>query len=98
MPSSNGAAPSFRWNSGRRCARAASWPTMCPLPTEEYFAMRLTGKTALITAAAAGIGRATALAFAREGAQVIAADVNGRELAALGALQTSIRPEVLDVT
>jgi len=60
--------------------------------------MRLAGKTALITAAAAGIGRATALAFAREGAQVIATDINGRELAALGALQASIRPEVLDAT
>ena len=37
---------------------------------------RLRGKTALVTAAAAGIGRATALAFAREGARVIATDVD----------------------
>ena len=37
---------------------------------------RLAGKTALITAAGAGIGHATALAFAREGAKVIATDVN----------------------
>ena len=33
---------------------------------------RLKGKTAFLTAAAAGIGRATALAYAREGARVIA--------------------------
>ena len=37
---------------------------------------RLAGKTAFVTAAAQGIGRATALAFAAEGAQVIATDVN----------------------
>jgi len=37
---------------------------------------RLTGKLAVLTAAAAGIGRATAEAFAREGAQVIATDIN----------------------
>lgn len=37
---------------------------------------RLSGKTALITAAGQGIGRATALAFAREGARVIATDIS----------------------
>jgi 2-keto-3-deoxy-L-fuconate dehydrogenase len=37
---------------------------------------RLQGKTALITAAGQGIGYATALAMAREGAQVFATDVN----------------------
>jgi 2-keto-3-deoxy-L-fuconate dehydrogenase len=35
---------------------------------------RLAGKTAFVTAAGAGIGQATALAFAREGARVIATD------------------------
>jgi 2-keto-3-deoxy-L-fuconate dehydrogenase len=37
---------------------------------------RLKGKVALLTAAAAGIGRATAEAFAAEGAKVIATDLN----------------------
>ncbi|MEQ8354600.1 MAG: SDR family oxidoreductase [Kiloniellaceae bacterium] len=36
----------------------------------------LAGKTALVTAAAQGIGRATALAFAAEGAEVVATDIN----------------------
>jgi 2-keto-3-deoxy-L-fuconate dehydrogenase len=39
---------------------------------------RLQGKTALITAAGAGIGRATAIAFANEGATVHATDVNDK--------------------
>jgi 2-keto-3-deoxy-L-fuconate dehydrogenase len=44
---------------------------------------RLAGKTAFLTAAAQGIGRATALAFAREGARVIASDVDEAGLASL---------------
>jgi 2-keto-3-deoxy-L-fuconate dehydrogenase len=44
---------------------------------------RLHGSTALVTAAAQGIGRATALAFAREGAQVLATDINMAGLATL---------------
>ncbi|MFN8007547.1 MAG: SDR family oxidoreductase [Terriglobia bacterium] len=38
--------------------------------------MRLKNKVAIITGAASGIGRATALLFAREGASVVVADVN----------------------
>ena len=38
--------------------------------------MRLEGKTALVTAAGQGIGRATVLALAAEGATVWATDVN----------------------
>jgi len=41
---------------------------------------RLAGKTAFITAAAQGIGRATALAYAAEGARVIATDLNETKL------------------
>jgi 2-keto-3-deoxy-L-fuconate dehydrogenase len=44
---------------------------------------RLRGKRALVTAAGAGIGRAAAIAFAREGAQVIASDIDATALAAL---------------
>ena len=44
---------------------------------------RLTGKTALLTAAAAGIGRATAGAFVAEGARVIATDLDATKLQGL---------------
>jgi 2-keto-3-deoxy-L-fuconate dehydrogenase len=56
---------------------------------------RLAGKTALVTAAAQGIGRATAEAFAREGPRVAATDVNDK---ALGALPAAIDRRRLDVT
>jgi 2-keto-3-deoxy-L-fuconate dehydrogenase len=46
---------------------------------------RLKGKRALVTAAAAGIGRAAAIAFTREGASVIATDVDEKGLASLKA-------------
>ena len=46
---------------------------------------RLEGKTAFLTAAGQGIGRATALAFAREGARVIATDIDAKALEALKA-------------
>jgi 2-keto-3-deoxy-L-fuconate dehydrogenase len=45
--------------------------------------MRLAGKCALVTAAGQGIGRAVAIAFAREGAQVLATDIDARSLATL---------------
>ncbi len=46
---------------------------------------RLKGKVAFCTASGAGIGRATAVAFAREGARVIASDVNEASFAELKA-------------
>jgi 2-keto-3-deoxy-L-fuconate dehydrogenase len=58
---------------------------------------RLEGKRALVTAAGQGIGRATALAFASEGAQVLATDINEVALAALAKEQTKVRTRRLDV-
>lgn len=59
---------------------------------------RLAGKIALVTAAGQGIGRATAEAFLREGAQVYAADINAGTLAELAALPgcTTLRLDVTD--
>lgn len=56
---------------------------------------RLAGKTAFVTAAAQGIGRATALAFAAEGARVIATDVNAEGAHAIAG--AAIRTARLDV-
>ena len=58
---------------------------------------RLTGKHILITAAAQGIGRASALACAAEGATVIATDIDAAHLASLAAAQPSIQTHLLDV-
>ncbi len=58
---------------------------------------RLAGKIALLTAAGQGIGRATALAFADEGALVWATDINESLLAALSHDRPGIRTRRLDV-
>ena len=55
---------------------------------------RLTGKFALLTASAQGIGRAVAEAFVAEGARVVATDVNQKALAGLAGAET----RRLDVT
>ena len=57
--------------------------------------MSLKGKTAVITAAGAGIGRATAVAFAEQGARVIATDINTNSFAELQKL--GIETSQLDV-
>src|SRR6185503_9077873 len=58
---------------------------------------RLAGKTAFITAAGQGMGRAAALAFAREGARVWASDMNPKTVGELDGKE-GIRARVLDVT
>jgi 2-keto-3-deoxy-L-fuconate dehydrogenase len=57
---------------------------------------RLAGKSAFVTAAGQGIGRAAALAYAREGARVIATDINEAALKLLAG--DGIATRVLDVT
>ena len=59
--------------------------------------VRLAGKTILLTAAAQGIGRASALAFADEGAHVTATDINEEKLAELAGID-GIETRPLDVT
>lgn len=55
---------------------------------------RLQGKRAFVTAAGAGIGRATAKLFAAEGAEVFATDIDENALATLEGMETRL----LDVT
>jgi 2-keto-3-deoxy-L-fuconate dehydrogenase len=59
---------------------------------------RLQSRRCLITAAGAGIGRASALAFAREGASVLATDIDPQGLLSLSLENGSIRTAALDVT
>ena len=59
--------------------------------------VRLKGKVTVVTAAGAGIGRATALAYAREGARVKATDISAEALASLRAEAPGIETETLDV-
>jgi len=58
---------------------------------------RLQGKTVLITAAAQGIGRASALACAAEGARVIATDIHAELLQSLAQASSGIETALLDV-
>lgn len=59
--------------------------------------MRLSGKRIFISAAAQGIGRASALACANEGAHVIATDINDDALKALSTEHENIETHRLDV-
>ena len=59
---------------------------------------RLFGKSALVTGAAAGIGRATAELFAREGARLVVADINTDGLSALRDSLANVTDDVAVVT
>lgn len=59
---------------------------------------RLEGKTAIITAAAQGIGRASAILLAEEGCRVIASDIDEKFLHELAGSRPGITPVILDVT
>lgn len=58
---------------------------------------RLAGKTCVVTAAGQGIGRASALAFAEEGASVWAVDINEESLRVLAGQQPGIRTRRVDL-
>jgi 3-hydroxybutyrate dehydrogenase len=60
--------------------------------------MRLNNKKIVVTAAAQGIGRATALAFAKEGANVIATDINEEKLNEIKENYSNIETYKLDST
>lgn len=61
--------------------------------------MRLANKLAVVTAAASGMGRAGVEAFVREGAQVVAVDINEEALLDLAsAVGPAVRPLVADLT
>ena len=59
---------------------------------------RLDSKSCLVTAAAQGIGRETAEAFAREGARVVATDINDSVLRQWAAAHPNVDCRQLDVT
>ena len=60
--------------------------------------MRLENKNIVVTAAAQGIGRSTAIAFAKEGANVIATDINEEKLIEIKANHSNIETYKLDST
>jgi len=60
--------------------------------------MRLNNKNIVVTAAAQGIGRATAIAYSKEGANVVATDINEEKLSELKSENSNITTEVLDST
>jgi 2-keto-3-deoxy-L-fuconate dehydrogenase len=65
---------------------------------QEFSIMRLQGKNVFVSAAGQGIGRASALAMAAEGAQVWATDVNEKLLAGYAGVAniTALKLDVLD--
>src|SRR5687768_8735394 len=88
----------------RRSPGGALWTIACRAPIGSQGLAgkrgdsmgRLEGKRAFLTAAGQGIGRATAEAFAREGAEVIATDADAGKLSGLESAGVA-RCEALDV-
>ena len=60
--------------------------------------MRLENKNIVVTAAAQGIGRATAIAFDNEGANVFATDINEEKLTEIKSSNSNIKTSKLDST
>src|SRR3954451_12164440 len=84
------------------CHRAA-FPCPDPMPSNaREDAMRLIDKVAIVTGAGAGIGKAIALAFAREGAHLVLSDIDvagvERTEQALGGAPDRSRRAHVDVT
>ncbi|MGY0022038.1 3-hydroxybutyrate dehydrogenase [Streptomyces sp. YJ-C3] len=69
-----------------------------PLPAPHAVPLDLGGRTALVTGAASGIGRACALRLAAAGAKVRAVDRDREGLGALAERTDGIEPYVLDLT
>ncbi len=68
------------------------------LTAEQPMPGRLSGKHCIVTAAGQGIGRASALLFASEGATVTAVDINAETLASLAAEAPGITTRAVDLT
>jgi len=79
-----------------RAGRDPAWHGAVGNEEERAVAGRLAGKAVLVTAAGQGIGRASAAAMAREGAEVIATDVNPKLLESLDGI-AGITTRVLNV-
>src|SRR5512133_746916 len=89
----------FSPHAGRREMRGSrvDRKSSCSSDIREIGMGRLAGKVAIVTAAAARIGRASAVAMAREGAKVFAADIDEAGLGKLKAENNTIETLTLDV-
>src|SRR5215469_2314212 len=95
-PVSNETKNPVLWSSGLTNSRGPLLHYDSTFRMDGPVAGRLASKTALITAAGQGIGKASAQAMAAEGARVFATDVNAKALASLEGT-ASVTTRVLDV-